>query len=111
MGFNSPSATPMITMKFDKTRLDRLFKDAPKKLLVAAGTEIRTAARIFAAVAAKNTLPYGAYEAGGGILDSGENEEDGISETDPRRPSIGWWQFYSWRSFAGHSHQSANWQE
>jgi hypothetical protein len=62
MGFNSPSATPMITMKFDKTRLDRLFKDAPKKLLVAAGTEIRTAARIFAAVAAKNTLPYGAYE-------------------------------------------------
>jgi len=52
----------MITMKFDKTRLDRLFKDAPKKMLVAAGTEIRTAARIFAAVAAKNTLPYGAYE-------------------------------------------------
>jgi len=51
----------MITMKFDKERLDRLFKDAPKKFLVAAGTEIRTAARIFAAVAARNTLPYGAY--------------------------------------------------
>ena len=52
----------MITMKFDKTRLDRLFRDAPKKFLVAAGTDIRTAARIFAAVAARNTLPYGAYE-------------------------------------------------
>ena len=52
----------MITMKFDKTRLDRIFKDAPKKFLVAAGTEIRTATRIFAAVAARNTLPYGAYD-------------------------------------------------
>jgi hypothetical protein len=52
----------MITMKFDKTRLDRLFKDAPKKLLVAAGTDLRTAARTFAAVTARNTLPYGAYE-------------------------------------------------
>ena len=52
----------MITMKFDKTRLDRLFKDAPKKMLVAAGTDSRTAARIFAAVAARNTLPYGAYD-------------------------------------------------
>lgn len=51
----------MITMQFDKTRLDRLFKDAPKKFLVAAGTELRTSARIFAAVAARNTLPYGAY--------------------------------------------------
>lgn len=52
----------MITMKFDKTQLDRLFKDAPKKFLVAAGTDIRTAARTFAAIAAKNTLPYGAYD-------------------------------------------------
>jgi hypothetical protein len=52
----------MITMQFDKTRLDRLFKDAPKKFLVAAGTDIRTSARVFAAVAARNTLPYGAYE-------------------------------------------------
>jgi hypothetical protein len=52
----------MITMKFDKTRLDRLFKDAPKKFLVAAGTDLRTAARVLAAVAARNTLPYGAYD-------------------------------------------------
>ena len=52
----------MITMQFDKTRLDRLFKDAPKKFLVAAGTDLRTAARVFAAVAAKNTLPYGAFD-------------------------------------------------
>lgn len=52
----------MITMQFDKTRLDRLFRDAPKKLLVAAGTDLRTAARVFAAVTAKNTLPYGAYD-------------------------------------------------
>lgn len=52
----------MITMQFDKTRLDRLFKDAPKKFLVAAGTDLRTSARVFAAVAAKNTLPYGAFD-------------------------------------------------
>ena len=52
----------MITMQFDRTQLDRLFKDAPKKFLVAAGTDIRTAARTFAAIAAKNTLPYGAYD-------------------------------------------------
>ena len=52
----------MITMNFDKTRLDRLFKDAPKKMLVAAGTDLRTAARVFAAVTARNTLPYGAYD-------------------------------------------------
>ena len=52
----------MITMKFDKTQLDRLFKDAPKKFLVAAGTDLRTSARVFAAIAAKNTLPYGAYD-------------------------------------------------
>lgn len=52
----------MITMQFDKKRLDRLFKDAPKKFLVAAGTDLRTAARTFAAIAAKNTLPYGAFD-------------------------------------------------
>ena len=52
----------MIIMQFDKTRLDRLFKDVPKKFLVAAGTDLRTAARTFAAIAAKNTLPYGAYD-------------------------------------------------
>ena len=52
----------MITMKFNSKRLDRLIKDAPKKLLIAAGSDLRTAARVLAAVAARNTLPYGAYD-------------------------------------------------
>jgi hypothetical protein len=52
----------MIKFKVDNSGLERLFKGMPKRVLVAVGSEIRTAARTFAAVAAKNTLPYGAYE-------------------------------------------------
>ena len=52
----------MITMKFDSKRLNEVFRDAPKRALLAAGTELRTAGKVFAGVAARNTLPYGAYE-------------------------------------------------
>ena len=62
MGLNLAVSKPMIKFKVDNSGLERLFKGMPKRVLVAAGTETRTAARIFAAVAARNTLPYGAYE-------------------------------------------------
>jgi hypothetical protein len=62
MGFNTSGSTPMITMKFDKTRLDRLFNGATKKMLRAIEPDLKTAVRTFAVVAARNTLPYGAFE-------------------------------------------------
>jgi len=62
MGRNLASSKPMIKFKVDNSGLERLFKGMPKRVLVAVGSEIRTAARTFAAVAARNTLPYGAYE-------------------------------------------------
>jgi hypothetical protein len=52
----------MIKAKVNTNGLRDLFSGMPQRVLVAAGTETRTAARIFAAVAARNTLPYGAYE-------------------------------------------------
>jgi hypothetical protein len=52
----------MITANVNTNGLRQLFSGMPKRVLVAAGTETRTAARVFAAVAARNTLPYGAYE-------------------------------------------------
>jgi hypothetical protein len=52
----------MIKFKVDNSGLERLFKGMPKRVLVAVGSEIRTAARVYASVAARNTLPYGAYE-------------------------------------------------
>ena len=62
MGGHSPGSKPMIKAKVDTNGLRQLFNGMPQRVLVAAGTETRTAARIFAAVAARNTLPYGAYE-------------------------------------------------
>jgi hypothetical protein len=62
MGLNLAGSKPMIKFKVDNSGLERLFKGMPKRVLVAVGSEIRTAARTFAAVAARNTLPYGAYD-------------------------------------------------
>jgi hypothetical protein len=62
MGLNLAGSKPMIKAKVDTNGLRQLFSGMPKRVLIAAGTETRTSARIFAAVAARNTMPYGAYE-------------------------------------------------
>jgi len=62
MGLNFAVSKPMIKAKVNTNGLRDLFNGMPKRVIVAAGTETRTAARIFAAVAARNTLPYGAYD-------------------------------------------------